>query len=85
MPSQVLMFADIVDTFVEQEQHKIMGSVKETVILLCYVGLVVWILSYLYFTILALASERIARKTRVAYFSSLINQEIEWYEKDKTP
>jgi ABC-type multidrug transport system fused ATPase/permease subunit len=79
------MFADIVDTFVEQETHRIMESVQETVILLCYVGLVVWVLSYLYFTILAFASERIARKTRVAYFESLINQEAKWYETDKTP
>jgi hypothetical protein len=67
------MFADIVDTFVEQQTNMIMQSVQETVILLCYVGLAVWLLSYLYFTILALASERIARKTRVAYFKSLIN------------
>ena len=79
------MFADIVDTFVENETSKILESVQETVILLCYVGLAVWMCSYLYFTILALASERIARKTRVAYFKSLINQEIEWYEKDNNP
>jgi len=73
LPSQVLMYADIVDTFIEEEKEKVLQSVKDTVKLLCYVGLAVWVLSYLYFTLLALVSERIAFKTRVAYFRSLIS------------
>ena len=52
---------------------------------MCYVGLTVWVLSYLYFTLLALASERLSLKTRVAYFRSLITQDISFLEKQGSP
>ena len=73
MPSQVLLYADIIDIFVDEEKDKVLQSVKNTVKLLCYIGIGVWIMSYLYFTLLGIFSERIAKKIRIAYFKSLIN------------
>ena len=40
----------------------------------------VWVLTYLYFVFLSIASERIAMKTRVAYFKSLLYADIDWLE-----
>ena len=81
MPSQVLLFADIVDTFVIEDKDKILNSIKHTVILLCYIGGAIWLLSYLYFTMLATFSERVANKIRVEYFKSILRQEVAWMEK----
>lgn len=53
---------------------------KDTVFLLCEVGVAVWILSYGYFTCLSIVSERIGKKISIAYFKSLINQDIQWLE-----
>ncbi len=80
MPIQVLLFSDNVDAFVKDEKNKIKELIINTVKLLCYLGLFVWFLTYLYFVFLSIASERIAMKTRVAYFKSLLYADIDWLE-----
>ena len=80
MPSQVLLFSDNVDAFVKDDKDKIKESIINTVKLLCYLGFFVWVLTYLYFVFLSIASERIAMKTRVAYFKSLLYADIDWLE-----
>lgn len=80
MPSQVLLFSDIVDAFVKDDKDKIMELITNTVKLLCYLGIIVWVLTYLYFVFLSVASERISCKTRIAYFKSLLFADIEWLE-----
>ena len=83
MPSQALLFSDNVDAFIKDDKDKIKESIINTVKLLCYLGLFVWILTYLYFVFLSIASERIGMKTRVAYFKSLLFADIDWLENNQ--
>ena len=39
-----------------------------------------FVTSYLYFVFLVIMAERIAKKTRVAYLRSILNQEVGWFE-----
>lgn len=56
IPSQVLLFADIVDAFVQNDKDKIMDSIKRIVLLMVYIGLGVWFFTYAYFVMLRSAS-----------------------------
>ena len=47
------------------------------------IGGVVWVLSYLYFSMLGLVSHRIGDETRIAYFRSLMNQDVRWMESQR--
>jgi hypothetical protein len=60
-----------------------MNTIVNAVKLLCYLGIIVWILTYLYYVCLCIASEKIASKTRIAYFKSLLYADIEWLENNQ--
>lgn len=49
-------------------------------LILTIIGGVVWVTSYLYYVFLIIMSERIGKKTRVAYLRSILKQEISWYD-----
>jgi hypothetical protein len=37
-----------------------------------YIGLAIWVTTYLYFTFLVIMSERVGKKTRVAYLKAVL-------------
>lgn len=49
-------------------------------LMLTAIGGVMFVTSYLYFVFLVIMSERIGKKTRVAYLRSILKQEIAWYD-----
>jgi hypothetical protein len=46
-----------------------MGPISLTMI---YIGLAIWVTTYLYFTFLVIMSERVGKKTRVAYLKAVL-------------
>jgi ABC-type multidrug transport system fused ATPase/permease subunit len=46
------------------------------------IGGFIWITTYLYFTFLVIMSERVGRKTRVAYLKAILQQDISWFDEN---
>jgi len=70
MPSFVFLFGDIVDKF--GSNGNIVDAVRPIAIELTLIGVFIWITSYLYFAFLVMMSERLGRKTRVAYLKAIL-------------
>ncbi len=71
LPSFVFIFGDIVNTFGPSQKDIVsqMGPISLTMI---YIGLAIWATTYLYFTFLVIMSERVGKKTRVAYLKAVL-------------
>ena len=70
MPSFVFLFGDVVDSF--GDFNNIVDKIRPVAIKLCIIGAFIWVTSYLYFTLLVMMSERIGKKTRVAYLKAIL-------------
>jgi|LauGreDrversion4_2_1035121.scaffolds.fasta_scaffold141052_1 ABC-type multidrug transport system fused ATPase/permease subunit len=46
------------------------------------IGGFIWVTTYLYFTFLVIMSERVGRKTRVAYLKAILQQDISWFDEN---
>lgn len=68
LPSFVFLFGDIADSFEgHMDPKEILASITRVSKLLALIGLGIWLGSYLFFTFLTIASERVGLKTRTAY------------------
>jgi hypothetical protein len=73
LPSFVFLFGDIADNFTgNAPPENILNSIKRVSKLLTIIGLAVWLCSYIYFTFLIMASERIGQKTKIRYLESIL-------------
>ena len=70
MPSFVFLFGDLVDKV--GSNGNIVDAVRPIAIELTLIGVFIWITSYLYFAFLVMMSERLGRKTRVAYLKAIL-------------
>lgn len=71
LPSFVFLFGDIVDDFGAKQD--IIEAIRPVAIELCIIGVFIWITSYSYFVFLVMVSERIGKKTRVAYLKAILS------------
>jgi hypothetical protein len=68
LPSFVFLFGDIADSFEgHMDPKEILKSITRVSKLLTFIGLGILIGSYLFFTFLVIASERVGLKTKVRY------------------
>lgn len=81
LPSFVFLFGDIVDSFGGGSTTNIVDAIRPTAIQLTIIGAIIWVTSYLYFALLVIMSERVGKKTRVAYLKAILSQEISWFDK----
>ena len=70
LPLFVFLFGDIVDEF--GTNFDLVDAVRPICIKLLIIGAIVWVTSYLYFSLLVMMSERIGKKTRVAYLRAIL-------------
>ena len=74
LPSFVFLFGDIADSFEgNMNPDQILDSITRVAKILSIIGLGVWLGSYLFFTFLVIASERIGLKTKIRYLKSILN------------
>jgi len=69
LPSFLFLFGDVLDSFgptVAPEDA--LDTITFICILICCIGMGILIFGYIFYTFLLISSERIARKTRIAYF-----------------
>jgi ATP-binding cassette, subfamily B (MDR/TAP), member 1 len=78
LPSFVFLFGDIVDDF--GSKFDIVEAIRPMAIELVIIGAFIWLTSYLYFVFLVIVSERIGKKTRVAYLKAILSQDITWFD-----
>jgi hypothetical protein len=70
LPLFVFLFGDMVDEF--GVKPDIVSTVDPICIKLVVIGSFVWVTSYLYFSFLVMMSEKIGKKTRVAYLKAIL-------------
>ncbi len=70
LPSFVFLFGDIVDEF--GKDGNIVKVIRPICIDLIIIGAIMWVTSYFYFTFLVVMSERLGRKTRIAYLRAIL-------------
>eukprot|EP00347_Sterkiella_histriomuscorum_P022139 403331544 len=79
MPVMVFLMGDIINTF-QGGQLTMVEALKPTIITLVIIGLFIWLVTYLYYVQLVILSERIGKKTRVAYLKAILSQDIAWFD-----
>ena len=72
LPSFVFLFGDIVDSF-GPTATDIIGSISTICLAMTLIGAGIWVMGYVYVTSLAIMSERVGKKTRIAYLRSVLN------------
>ncbi|CDW80084.1 abc transporter family protein [Stylonychia lemnae] len=85
LPSFVFLFGDIADSFQGfMPVNEILDRITNVAMILTLIGLGVWVFSYLFFSFLIIASERIGQKTRCMYLQAILRQEISWFDEINT-
>lgn len=73
LPSFVFLFGDIADSFEGGfPVDEILDRITNVAKILTLIGAGVWIFSYLFFSFLIIASERIGQKTRCMYLKAVL-------------
>lgn len=81
MPTFVFLIGDIIDSFnPTTKPEDMLDTISTMCLIFTCVGIAVWIFSYLDYCFLLMFSERIARKTRIAYLESILKQESAWFD-----
>lgn len=82
LPSYAFLFGDIADSFspTQFDLKVIIDKIDRISLILTIIGLVIWLMSYMFFTFLTIASESIVQKTKVEYLRSILRQDIAWFD-----
>ncbi len=82
MSSFAFLVGDIIDSFNTQKNtvKDMLDTTSLISMLFAVIGVIVWILSYISYTVLILFSEKTANKIRVTYFESILKQESAWFD-----
>lgn len=79
MPAISYLFGSITNSFTDPTES-ITDKINPLALQMTIIGGVMFLTAYLYFVFLVIMAERIAKKTRVAYLRSILNQEVGWFE-----
>jgi ABC transporter transmembrane region len=71
LPSFVFLFGDIVNSF-GPNTTDVVGAIRPISIDMTIIGCAIWITTYIYYTMLVTVSERLGKKTRVAYLRAIL-------------
>jgi ATP-binding cassette subfamily B (MDR/TAP) protein 1 len=82
LPSFVFLIGDVINSFdaVNTTPESMLDKIKILAIAFSCVGLFIYIVSYIYFALLLMSSERIIKKTRTAYVEAILKQESAWFD-----
>lgn len=72
LPSFVFLWGNIVNGFMPGENTSILDSIRPVSIQFTCIGAAIWVTTYIYFTFLVMVSERISKKTKVAYLRAIL-------------
>ena len=82
LPSFVLLFGEVIDTFDPSAAtpEGTLKSIKTISLAFTIVGVGVWITAWLSQAFLMVFSQQVTRKTRVAYLKAILRQNIAWFD-----
>jgi ATP-binding cassette subfamily B (MDR/TAP) protein 1 len=82
LPSFVFLMGNIVDSFnpLTSNPDKMLHMISRIAYIFACVGAGIWVFAYIYFSLLLMASEKIASRTRVIYLEAILKQECAWYD-----
>ena len=73
LPSFVFFLGDVIDSFgPTQDKYEALEVIKDITIKITLIGIAIWISSALFYGCLLAFSEKVARRTKVAYFRSVL-------------
>lgn len=78
LPSFVFIFGDIVNVYTDD--NNILDAIRPMCIQFLAIGAAIWATSYCFYALLVIMSERIGKKTRVAYLRAILQQDIAWFD-----
>jgi len=68
MPSFVFIFGDIINQFGDAA----IDSINQSCLYMALIGVGIWITSYFYYACLVIMAERVGKRTKIAYLTSLL-------------
>ena len=81
LPSFVFLIGDIIDAFdPESDRKEALEDVKRLTLIFVYIGVAVWITSYFFYGFLIVFSERVAKRTRLAYLKHLLTLDASFFD-----
>lgn len=81
LPSFVFLIGDVIDAFgPTMDREEGLETVKNITLIFLYIGIGVWIVSYFFYGYLILFSERVARRTRLAYLKHLLTLDATFFD-----
>lgn len=78
IPSFTYLFGDVINDF--GGGGTLQDTINPLALKMTIIGGIMFVTSYLYFVFLVIMSERIGKKTRVAYLRAILRQEIAWFD-----
>jgi len=74
MPSFVFLIGNVIDSFdtTRSGPEEMLDTISFMSLLFTCIGIAIWIFSYINYACLLIFSEKVALKTRIAYFESIL-------------
>lgn len=92
-PLMIFIFGDIITAFVDYStaavtgadltgpRERLLSKIDQSALYLVYIGIAMWVATYLYISIYIWNGERISRRIRQAYLKSALRQNIGYWDK----
>jgi ATP-binding cassette subfamily B (MDR/TAP) protein 1 len=77
----VFLIGDVIDAFgptVTPEEA--LRQIEKICIIFVGIGLGILLFGYIFYAFLLIFSERVAKRTRIAYLRAIIKQEVAWFD-----
>ena len=81
LPSFVFLLGDIIDAFgPTTDAEETLVTIKRICVYFLYIGCAILLFSYAFYTLLILFSERVAKRTRLAYIKHILSFDAAWFD-----
>jgi ATP-binding cassette subfamily B (MDR/TAP) protein 1 len=73
LPSFTFLYGNIINAFGSDSADSMIDEISKLALILTVIGAIIWLTTYIYFVCGMILSERIGRKTKVAYLRAILN------------
>lgn len=81
IPSFIFLIGDVIDSFSPtNSKEDTLNKIKQITLIFTLIGIGVWIFGFIFYGFLLTFSEKVARRTRVAYLKAILKQDCTWFD-----
>lgn len=80
LPSFSYLMGDVLDSFSGTSREAQLEKIRITTIIFVVIGAGVWVISYIYWSLLVIFSLRVSKRIKEKYIEAILRQDCAWFD-----